>query len=312
MTQLGRGREFDLIRAFVQRARTEHPDVALGPGDDCAILPPYAISTDLSVEHVHFRRDWLEPQEIGYRAAAAALSDLAAVAATPVAALISFAFSLADAEAWAGAVVQGATDAIEQFGAVLAGGDVARSDGAAIIDVVVIGKVEQPILRSSAQVGDVVCVTGTLGGSAAAIADLSAGKTPDPRSRDRFARPHPRVREALWLRERVALHALLDLSDGIAGDAGHIAAASKCQLVIDAALLPLATGASRQQGLGGGEDYELCFTASEEEVAGVQRPFASEFGIPLTIVGKVDRGDGVVIRHAEASGGFDHFAKPGG
>src|SRR5688572_9612515 len=103
MTGMAGGREFDLIREFLGNARKTHAAVQVGPGDDCAVLgvAPFAISTDMSVENIHFRRDWLLPQEIGYRAAMSALSDLAAVGAQPVAALVSFAFTYADADGWA-------------------------------------------------------------------------------------------------------------------------------------------------------------------------------------------------------------------
>ena len=247
MSTLARGREFDLIRAFLAQAQSQHPGVQVGPGDDCAIIPPFAISTDMSVEDVHFRRAWLEPEEIGYRAAAAALSDLAAVAARPVAALVSFAFTSDDADAWAVCVMRGATAAIESVDAVLAGGDVTRATSGAVIDVVVIGEAQRPILRSGAKPGDEIWVTGELGGAAAAVAAWRAGQTPSAAARASFAQPAPRIAAARWLAQHANVTAMIDISDGIAGDAQHLAAASSCAIVIDAALLPVHAAATLQQ-----------------------------------------------------------------
>lgn len=308
MSKLGSGREFDLIRSFLAHARQAHAAVAHGPGDDCAIIPPFAISTDMSVENVHFRRDWLEPAEIGYRAVAAALSDLAAVAAQPVAALISFAFHARDAGPWAEAVMRGATGCIEQFDAALAGGDVTRSPDVAVLDVVVLGKVSAPVLRSGARPGDGVWVTGELGGAAAAVDAWRAGRQPTASARARFARPVPRIREALWLAEHATLHALIDVSDGVSGDAGHIAAASSCALTIDAALLPLHRDATVPQALAGGEDYEICLTASNDVIAGVKLEFEKTFGVALTRIGTVEDGAGLRVLNADDAHGYDHFA----
>ena len=312
MSILGGGAEFDLIRGFLANARKKHPGVTVGAGDDAAILTtaPFAVSVDMSVENVHFRREWLEPAEIGYRAAVVALSDLAAVGAQPVAALISFAFSRADANGWANSVMEGATRALDEYGLVLAGGDITRTEAAAVIDVVMIGKAERPVLRSAAQPGDEVWVTGSLGGSAAALAALRAGKKPDDSLRARYARPAARTSEALWLRKQGLAGAMIDLSDGIAGDAEHIAAASNCKVVIDAARLPVHAGANLQMALQGGEDYELCFTALPGRVEDAREAFEAKFGITLTRIGDVVAGSGLQIDNADVSGGFDHFAEP--
>ena len=299
MTEMAHGREFDLIRGFLSDAR-QHAAVRVGPGDDCAVLAvsPFAISSDMSVEHVHFRRDWMTGEEIGYRAAMAALSDLAAVGAQPVAALVSFAFTAADAHDWAAAVMSGAREAVESVGAALAGGDVARTQDAAVIDVVVIGSVDRPILRSTAQPGDEVWVTGQLGGSRAAIAALLEGRTPSAAARERFVRPQARVAAAIALRDVAT--AMIDVSDGIAGDVRHIAAASGCRLIIDAARLPVHADATIDDALSGGEDYELCFTAP--------RGANIEVNIDVTKIGEVVAGEGVEILNGPDSGGYDHFS----
>lgn len=299
MSTLGPGREFDLIRSFLSGARTRNDAVLVGAGDDGAVIDaaPFAISCDLSVENVHFRRDWLSADEIGYRAAVAALSDLAAMAAQPIAALVSFAFSAADATGWAARVMNGVNEALDEYGAMLAGGDVTRSELAAI-DVVVIGSVEQPVLRSGARVGDEVWVSGRLGGAAAAVAAWENGDVPAAGARASYARPVARVE----LARRLSGHAtaMIDVSDGIAGDARHIAAASKCRIVIDAQRVPAHPDATLEQALRGGEDYELLFTAP----AGAQ----FEADVTLTRIGDVLAGEGVDIRNGTDAGGYDHFS----
>lgn len=277
--------EFDLIRSFVAGASVRNKDVQVGPGDDCAIIPPFAISTDMSVENVHFRRDWSTPQEIGYRAAAAALSDLAAVAASPVAAFVSFAFGKADADAWAPAVMNGVNQLLNEFDVVLAGGDITRSQHA-VINVTVLGRVEKPVLRSGACPGDGVWVTGSLG----------------------IAHFQPRIQEALFLNDRVTPSSMIDLSDGIGGDAHHIANASGVRLRIDATLLPLAHGATLVDAVQRGEDYELCFTAIDSEVERIREEFQQQFGVALTRVGRVESGTGVIIGKGPDAAGYNHFA----
>jgi thiamine-monophosphate kinase len=299
MTGMAGGREFDLIRKFLGNARKTRAGIEVGAGDDCAVLDiaPFAISTDMSVENIHFRRAWLSPQEIGFRAAMSALSDLAAVGAQPVAALVSFAFTSGDADGWATDVMSGVTEAVESFDAVLAGGDVARAERGAVIDMVVIGSVDRPILRSTAKPGDEVWVTGSLGGAAAAVAAWLDGREPARAARERFARPVARVREGLLLRGVAS--AMIDVSDGIAGDARHLAAASGCRLIIDAARLPVHPDASLPHALSGGEDYELCFTAARGAHIGLD--------VEVTRIGEVVAGEGVEIMNGPDGGGYDHF-----
>jgi len=324
--RLGPGPEFDLIRQFLARAKEgasqTGDSVQVGPGDDCAVVDGIALSTDLSVEGIHFRREWLEPREIGYRAAAAALSDLAAVAARPIGILCSLACAGDDAAALAPRVMDGLRSAASGVGAVLLGGDLARSPGPLVIDVVAIGRADSPVLRSGARPGDVLWVTGELGGAAAAVLAWQGGATPAEGAREAFARPRPRIREALWLAERGIVHAMIDLSDGLAGDAAHLAAASGVRVVLDAAAIPVHPaaahapgGAGLRLGLAGGEDYELCFAAAEGAVEAVADEFRAAFGVSITRVGGVEEGSGVWIRDAEGRvapldmHGYQHFGE---
>jgi thiamine-monophosphate kinase len=311
-SRLAPGAEFDLIRRFLGPGRGgAHPDVAVGPGDDCAVVTGdgIALSVDMSVEGVHFRRDWLKPAEIGWRAAAAALSDLAAVAARPVGVLASLSVPEADAGSFAARVMEGVSAAVADAGGVLLGGDLTRSPGPLVVDVVAVGRCSAPVLRSGARPGDEVWVTGELGGSGAFVASRLAGRRAPAGARARFARPVPRIREAVWLHERGIPTAMLDLSDGIAGDAAHVAAASGVAVWIETAVLPVHPSATVELALMGGEDYELCFTARPGTVNGAE--FA-ETGVRLTRVGRVAAGSGVWLvdgagRRRRPGRGFQHF-----
>jgi len=321
---LARGPEFDLIRRFLAGGAGEgaRADVRVGPGDDCAVVAGngIALSTDMSVEGVHFRRDWLAPREIGWRAAAAALSDLAAVAARPIGILVSLGAPAGDAGDFAAAVMEGCREAVEYAGGTLLGGDLARSPGALVVDVTVVGEAPRPVLRSGARPGEELWVTGELGGAGACVEALLRGQAPDPAARERFARPVPRVREALWLLGRDLPTAMVDLSDGLAGDAAHLAAASGVAVLLSPETIPAhpaARGRTRrltlERALGGGEDYELCFTAPVGAVKPHVEAFRRAFGVPLSCVGRVGGGDGVWFVDAEGRrvspgiGGWQHF-----
>ena len=321
---LGPGREFDLIRRFLAGGAQEgaRADVRVGPGDDCAVVAGngIALSSDMSVEGVHFRREWLAPREIGWRAAAAALSDLAAVAARPIGILVSLAAPEADAGEFAVQVMEGCREAAEYAGGALLGGDLTRSPGPFVIDVTVVGEAPRPVLRSGARHGDEVWVTGELGGAAACVQALMRGEKPDPAARERFAHPVPRVREALWLLGRGLPAAMVDVSDGLAGDAAHLAAASCVAVLLSPELLPVhpaarerSRAATLRRALGGGEDYELCFTAPVGAVEPHVAAFERAFNLRLSCVGRLGGGDGVWFVDAEghrtATGidGWQHF-----
>ena len=310
---LGPGAEFDLIRRFFREPQALPPEVTLGPGDDCAVIGGLALSTDMSVEGIHFRRDWLSPREIGYRAAAAALSDLAAVAARPLGVLVSLAAPPADAGENAVAVMDGVRAAAAAVGAALIGGDVTRSPGPLALDVTVVGACAEPVLRNGARPGDELWVTGELGAAALVVRRLLDDQPAPPEAWPRFAAPAPRTREALWLRERGVPRAMLDLSDGLAGDSGHLAAASGVAIVLDLARVPVHPAVRAGAGdpaaalwlaLAGGEDYELCFAARPGAVPPLLPEFEREFGIGLARVGEV--------RAAEAAGPGVFIAGPEG
>ncbi len=324
---LGPGGEFDLIRKLVGSHRPLPSSILVGPGDDCAVLEGgLVVSVDLTVEDVHFRRDWISLEEAGFRATVAALSDLAAMAADPLGILASLAVESGQAAETAEALNAGVADAAEEMGVPILGGDLARSPGPVVLDLVALGRSPEPLLRSGSLPGDEVWVTGWLGGSSAAVSAWRQGEEPDVGLKRAFSRPTPRIREALWLAERTTLHAGIDISDGLAGDAGHLAAASRVALILVPEALPFSPALVARHGDGeearhyalyGGEDYELCLTAAPGALAPLRRSFEGTFGIPLSLVGRVEEGEGVRVEgdtgtDLQGLGGFSHFKGGGG
>lgn len=316
---LGPGREFELINALVGRDPIDDDRVLLGPGDDGAALSGGLIlSTDLTVEGIHFRRDWLSAREVGYRAAAAAVSDLAAMAAEPIGILVSLALPAEDAETWAPEVGVGVRGVLDLVGGSLLGGDLSLSPGPVILDVVAVGHAAEPVMRGGALPGDEVWVTGSLGGSRAAVRCFEQGAAPTQGMLEAYRRPTPRVEEARWLHQRVGLHALVDISDGLASDAGQLSASSEVHIELRADCVPVhsdlpAGVEGAQEALEGGEDYELLFTAYPGSVEPHSAEFSERFGIALSRVGEVEVGSGVSVSAPQDWGemaedaGFDHF-----
>jgi thiamine-monophosphate kinase len=308
-TSLGPGREFDLVRIMMSR----WGDRARGIGDDATVLTvpdgeQLVVSTDASLEDVHFRREWLSPMEIGWRATAAGLSDLAAMAASPLGILIALTLS----DRWLedlGELADGIGASAAAAGTPIVGGDLTRGDRLAIT-VTVVGSAATPLRRSGAQPGDSLWLTGQLGGPALAIAAWSEGRQPTPEARARFARPVPRLREAQWLASAGAT-AGIDISDGLGGDAAHLAAASGVRIAIEADALPRVSGADVSTAQRSGEEYELLVTAGRDlDTAAFQR----EFDLPLTRIGTVedaDAGVDLIIggERVASPAGYDHFSQ---
>lgn len=352
--QLGRGGEFDVIRDILAEASEPGPDVLVGPGDDALVLEGgWVVSCDLSMEDVHFRRSWLGLREMGYRAGAAALSDVAAMAAEVTGVVVSIAASAEDGADGVKEVAAGVRESVESVRGVLLGGDLSASTGPLVVDVVALGRAGAPVLRTGAVSGDEVWVTGSLGGAAGAVRAWTAGREPSPPLREAFARPTPRIAEARWLAEAVSIHALIDVSDGVAGDAGHLSAASGVRIVLDAEAIPVhpalpvdparsvhpatspdpatskestpsadpAPASSLDLALRGGEDYELLFTAQPGAVEAVREEFEERFGVALTVIGRVEEGEGVHLASPGdpggdtvplEGGGFSHFPEGSG
>ncbi len=320
------GPEFDRIRAFVAAVGAPVPELELPPGDDAAVLRPLdgeriVLSSDSSVEGVHFRRAWLRWEVIGYRAAAAALSDLAAMAARPIGVLVSLMVPPETDQGTLVSIGEGLGVCLRRHGAGLLGGDLAHAPAGVAIDVTAVGACRSPVTRTGARAGDEVWVSGAVGGAASAVRAWERSMEPDPRARAAFERPPARLAEALWLNERVRLTALIDLSDGVAGDARQIAAASEMRLVIDLDAIPLAPplaeyadrDAALRLALAGGDDYELLLCCEPGGIEALRPEFEAGFGLPLTRIGSVEDGAGVEWVSAQGAAlppeldGYDHF-----
>jgi len=336
--RLAPGPEFDRIRRLVRAvgAAAPAPSGGAGPGDDAAVIEPPAgeklvASSDLSIESVHFERAWLRWETVGRRAVSAALSDLAAMAAGPLGILLSVALPPELDVEVLDELAAGVGEALAGAGAPLLGGDLSGSPGPVVLDVVALGSAPAPIGRDGAGPGDEVWVTGELGGAAAAVQAWMRSLEPDPRARRAFERPHARLTEARWLAGHARPSALIDLSDGLAGDAAHLAAASGVRIEIDAASVPLAPpleefsdrGSALRLAATGGEDYELLLAAPAGTMGPAAAAFEREHGVPITRIGRVAEGSGVgwegpgseAMSGASEGGpprGFDHFSHRGG
>lgn len=304
----GGGREFDLIR----RMQARWGDLAIGIGDDAALLEvprgeQLAASTDAAIEDVHFGRSWVGLDDIGYRAVTAALSDLAAMAAQPLGVLVSLQLD-ESAEAGIEALADGIGAAVGAARTVIRGGNVASSRRLAITTTV-FGAAFAPLSRAAARPGDLLYVTGSLGGPAAAVRAFKGGSSPGQAARARFVRPVARIAEARWLAHRGAV-AAIDISDGLAGDAAHLAAASGVSVAIELERVPLVGGAEPDDVFGG-EEYEILVAARSELPA---TGFERAFGIPLTMIGEIAQGAAEVRlsragRRVASPGGYEHFSR---
>jgi thiamine-monophosphate kinase len=275
-----------------------------GIGDDCAIFRPrgatedWLITTDLLLEDVHFRRSTHSAEDTGHKALARGLSDIAAMGGSPRICLLSLAVPQWADATWVDGFYRGFLRLARRTSTALAGGDLARAKRMAC-DVTVCGAVPMgaALLRSGARPGDRIYVSGSLGGSALGLA------TGTGRALTRHLRPTPRLELGRFLRERLRATAAMDLSDGLSLDLNRMCKASRVSASIEAP--PRFPGATLEQSLHGGEDYELLFT-----LAPVRRPPARFEGVPLTRIGTViRRGAAPVLLNGEplAPLGFDHF-----
>jgi thiamine-monophosphate kinase len=303
---LGPGKEFDIVRSLL----AEWGQAAERIGDDAAVLQVPAgeklvVSTDTSLEGVHFRRDWLDHFEIGYRATAASLSDLAAMAARPLGLMIALTLPEADRQE-ARTIATGIRDGASAVLCPIVGGDLSAGKVLSLT-ITALGSVARPLSRAGAKPGQRVYVTGRLGGPGAALRAWRAGKVPSDADRARFAHPVPRIDAAIGLAARGATSAI-DVSDGLISDVGHLAAASKVAIEIDIDRIPRLDGVSPLEAASSGEEYEIVVTGPEVDVV----QFSSEFGLELTDIGRVVAGTPRVEllkngNQVTPPPGFDHF-----
>ena len=313
-SRLGAGGEFDHLRAIFARLGSDARDL----GDDCALVSvagrTIAISIDLSLEGVHFRTDWLSFREIGWRATVAALSDLAAAGATPLGVLVSLGMPASRQRRSGNAsleIMSGVGAAVRSVGAHVLGGDLVRSQRY-LVDVCALGLVTRPVRRNGARPGDGLWVTGRLGGPGSALRSFRARRRVEPGLRRRFARPVPRIAAGRWL-SRHGARAMIDISDGLAGDAGHIAAASDVAIDIELERVPCWPGVTPRDAVRSGEEYELLVALPRRFQERDARAFRRATRLPLTRIGVCIAGRGVRItdngQRITPPRGYDHFAR---
>lgn len=308
--------EFELIARLTQSLPTNQ-SVVVGAGDDCAVLdlgvPDKLIlfKTDAVVEEIHFTKE-TPPDKIGRKALARCLSDIAAMAGTPTAALVTVALPKKFDADFVAKIYDGLNALANEHGVAVVGGETTTNPGRMLISIALLGTVPRgkQILRGGAKVGDAIFVTGELGGSL-------AGKHLD------F---EPRLAEARWLAEHFTIHALMDLSDGLAGDLRHIVAAGKVGAVLLKSALPITREARLRAkesstakpaalaALTDGEDFELLFTVASKDAVKLLDAWKKEFPkLKLSCIGKIIAGEGIFLRDKHSSHklnahGYVHFA----
>lgn len=321
--------EFALIER-IRRAAPSGPQVRLGIGDDCAAqqLAPGELlltSTDLLIEGVHFRRDWTDLRSLGRKSVSVNVSDIAAMGGEPRTLFLAVGLpgemSVEEVDDFAEGFLEAASD----YGAVLAGGDTCRSPGPFFISVTVQGAVpaDEMVVRGGARPGDGIYVSGSLGDSALALQRLLAGEAPPPALASRHHDPRARTGLGRALAGERIPSAMIDLSDGLVADLGHILESSAAGGEVQAADLPLSpifrTALEKDAGLlelalSGGEDYELLFTAAPQKQGEIDAIAARE-GIAVTRIGTIGPPEGgFTIRGTDGRPiaaerrGFNHFA----
>lgn len=308
--------EFDLIHRLT-RALPTNSSVVVGAGDDCAVLDAgvpdrlLLFKTDAVVEGVHFTPG-TAPEKIGHKALGRCLSDIAAMAGTPGAALVTIALPPDFSPDFVETIYTGLNALARRHQVAIVGGETTTNPGGILISVALLGWVPRGkgVLRSGAEAGDAIFVTGELGGSL-------AGK---------HLEFEPRLAEARWLAQEFSLHAMLDISDGLAGDLRHILTASRVGAELLATAIPISREARRAAkaapstkppllaALTDGEDFELLFTVASRDAVTLLDAWRKQFPtLALTCIGKIKAGEGITIRDQHGvrpltDHGYAHFA----
>lgn len=321
-------------RALIERIRQRIPPapafVVVGIGDDAAVVEPErnlleVLTTDCQVEGVHFDRTFVSPADIGHKALAVNLSDLAAMGAAPRVALLSLVLPPEMPVADVDALVDGLMALAVRTRIAIVGGNIARSPGPLVVDLTATGSVHRRgvLTRGGGRTGDDLYVTGTLGGAAAGLRALSAAAA-SPLWRDkrdelvadpcavRYLRPEPRTRFGLMLGRNRAAHACVDLSDGLADGIRQIGEASGLGAIVEIDALPLEEGATVRDALDGGEDYELLFAVSSRMRSRLKNARRLASDLAVTRIGRLTTDRAMRMSRngntEELPAGFEHFA----
>lgn len=319
-----------MIDRLAGRLAATDESVVVGIGDDAAVVAYSAgaqvvTTTDMLVEGVHFRRDTIDDRLLGWKAIAVSISDIAAMGGRPRHAVVSLAIPVAMEVERIEELYSGMDEVCRAYGMHVVGGDVVKTDGPFVLSVTVLGEVEagRALLRSGARPGDLLFVTGTVGGSAAGLEYIQKGGAvlDDSLLKSLHQRPVPQVRAGRLLLESGACTSLNDVSDGVASETNEIAKMSGVQLVIEAERMPMqaiVTEYAAHRGIDpldwalfGGEDYQLVGTLDPAGADRAMSLFAKE-GLPLTVIGRVEAGQGVTLlrqgeRQELTPKGFNHF-----
>ncbi len=326
--------EFGFIRSIMKGCLHSPEGVIQGIGDDCAVLGPHngkalLFTTDLLIEDRHFLLAKTSPFELGWKAIAVNLSDIAAMGGRANHAFVSLAIPSRTGVAFLNGLYDGMKDLCHRFGANLLGGDTSSSPGGLFINVAVMGEiaVEAVLYRKGASPGDLIYVTGSLGGSAAGLKLLKGVLSgPEELRKSLVAlhnRPEPRLLAGRLIAESRAASAMIDVSDGLLADLNHICEASHAGARIFMEQLPVSRELAflcrdqkmdpRELALHGGEDYELLFTVPREKRQIIEGVMEEKGVCPITRVGEMTKGKGIRVVNKDGveeewvSEGFDHF-----
>ena len=319
------GGEFALIGRLARLSTVIHPDLVAGIGDDAAVIGGsfpdgdyLLVTTDMLVEASHFRRDWATPAQVGIKSVTCNVSDIAAMGGVPTFMFVSLALAADTEVAWVEALYKGMAEACRRYGVVLAGGDTTHAE-VATISITLLGRVspENLRLRSQARPGEMLCVTGLLGGSAAGLAMLAEGLEPPHYLREKHLAPGCRLDVSRVIAP--VARAMIDISDRLAAEVNHICdqSGTGAEIVVaDIPIDPAVHEVARLTGsdpldfaLSGGEDFELLFSISPEN-----KRLLEEKGVQVTGVGWVTEAASKRIltfpdgRRIPLSGGYNHFS----
>jgi len=331
LSELG---EFGLIDQIAQLFGRKGGEGETGIGDDCAVIPykgdrSLLVTTDMLIEDRHFRRHWISAEDLGYKSLAVNLSDISAMGGKPLHAFLSIGLPEDLSLEWIEKFFRGTHALSSEHNIKLMGGDTTKSPGPMVINYTILGeiKTENVLWRSAAKLGDKVAVLGNLGESGAGLKLLLEQKPPFSSSEQKLMDAHHRPRlfvdEAQFLAEAGGVHAMIDLSDGLLSDGGHIAKASGVSLEVESEKItitqPLQNVCEKNSwnplelALASGEDYGLLFTIDGEKAETLKRDFKTIFGYGFSIIGEVKDGPAELklMKNGKTldlgKTGFDHF-----
>ena len=321
--------EFELVEAIARATRRRAKGVVVGIGDDAAVLRVSAredlvLTTDSLVEGRHFERTWLSPRDLGWRLAAANLSDIAAMGAKPRWALVSLVLPTGVSALYAEAIERGAAEHLARYGASIVGGNIASTDGPLVCDMTLVGTcTRDSAWRRNAKAGDVIVIAGSLGAAAAGVATLREKKVNATLVRA-YRRATPRLDVARALARNKGIHGAIDISDGLSSDLIHICEASRLGCEVDAGALPIPPAVrafchERRQNpvewaLQAGEDYALLLSVAPQRAAAVCRIIRNS-GARASVIGCFTASRGVygILENgrvrAFAARGWDHLKR---